>query len=408
MIHHPSAVSNPAEQAIAARIVAAMPTLTPIHRRMGDYVLANLFRAATMRIDELASAVGASVASANRFARALGFDGYPQFREALVRGFEATLAPVERLRSAQESPAAGDDLVDASLEQAADNLHATRTSIDRATADAAVDAIIAARRVFVVGFGASAFLAGLMEHGLLPYHDYVRSLAVSGGPSHAARHLVRSNDGDLVIGIAFPRYVEDTIELARRAAGRGARVLALTDGPHSPLAQFADLALYVRAHRRLASNADSAVLAVIEALCDAVAYRAQRSVEAAADVSEFVLPWLFDPQSKPAGNASEPVHAPGKSARPKDAKAQRIQAKGTEAKGAKAKAIEAMDTEAKGTEAKGTEANGTEAKGTQATGTKTRRAEAHVTSTRRTEPKAPTAAADSRTTRTTRTPHSKR
>ena len=119
-----------------------------------------------MRIDELASAVGASVASANRFARALGFDGYPQFREALVRGFEATLAPVERLRSAQESLTAGDDLVDASLEQAANNLHATRTAIDRAAADAAVEAIIAARRVFVIGYGASAFLAGLMEHGV--------------------------------------------------------------------------------------------------------------------------------------------------------------------------------------------------------------------------------------------------
>ena len=274
-----------------------MPTLTPIHRRMGEYVLANLFRAATMRIDELASVVGASVATANRFARALGFDGYPQFREALVRGFEATLAPVERLRSAQESLAAGDDLVDASLEQAANNLHATRTAIDRAAADAAVEAIIAARRVFVLGYGASAFLAGLMEHGLMPYHDNVQSLALIGGPSHAARRLFASNEGDLVIGIAFPRYVEDTIELARRAASRGARVLALTDGPRSPLAQFADLSLFIRADRRLAANADSAVLAVIEALCDAVAYRAKRSVKAAADVSEFVLPWLVDPQA---------------------------------------------------------------------------------------------------------------
>src|ERR1700759_223897 len=111
MIHHSSVASNPAEQAIATRIAAAMPTLTPIHRRMGEYVLANLFRAATMRIDELASVVGASVATANRFARALGFDGYPQFRDALVRVFEATLAPVERLRNAQESLAAEDDLI---------------------------------------------------------------------------------------------------------------------------------------------------------------------------------------------------------------------------------------------------------------------------------------------------------
>jgi len=200
-----------------------MPTLTPIHRRMGEYVLANLFRAATMRIDELASVVGASVATANRFARALGFDGYPQFREALVRGFEATLAPVERLRSAQESLAAGDDVVDASLEQAANNLHLTRTAIDSAAAEAAVEAILAARRVFVLGAGTSAFLAGLMEHGLMAYHDNVQSLAFIGGPSHAARRLFNCGKGDLVIGIAFPRYVDDTIELARRAATRGAR-----------------------------------------------------------------------------------------------------------------------------------------------------------------------------------------
>ena len=309
MIHHPPVASSPAEQAIAARIAAAMPTLTPIHRRMGDYVLANLFRAATMRIDELANVVGASVATANRFARALGFDGYPQFREALVRGFEATLAPVERLRSAQESLAAGDALVDASLEQAANNLHATRTAIDRAAADAAVEAIIAARRVFVLGYGASAFLAGLMEHGLMPYHDNVQSLALIGGPSHAARRLFASNQDDLVIGIAFPRYVEDTIELARRAASRGARVLALTDSARSPLAQFANLSLFIRADRRLAANADSAVLAVIEALCDAVAYRAKRSVKAAAEVSEFVLPWLIEPQAGLADAAGEAARA---------------------------------------------------------------------------------------------------
>ncbi|CAD6556682.1 MurR/RpiR family transcriptional regulator [Paraburkholderia metrosideri] len=309
MNHHSSAASSPAEQAIAAHIAKAMPTLTPIHRRMGEYVLANLFRAATMRIDELANVVGASVATANRFARALGFDGYPQFREALVRGFEATLAPVERLRSAQESLAPGDDLVDASLEQAASNLNATRTAIDRAAADAAVEAIIAARRVFVLGYGASAFLAGLMEHGLTPYHDNVQSLALMGGPTHAARRLFASNEGDLVIGIAFPRYVEDTIELARRAASRGARVMALTDGPHSPLAQFASLSLHIRADRRLAANADSAVLAVIEALCDAVAYRTKRSVKAAAEVSEFVLPWLFDPQTGSADALDKPTAA---------------------------------------------------------------------------------------------------
>ena len=313
MASHPSAASGPAGTTIAALIAAAMPTLTPIHRRMGEYVQANLFRAATMRIDELADAVGSSVATANRFARALGFDGYPSFRGALVRGFEATLAPVERLRSAQESPASGDELLAASLEQAAVNLRLTRDAIDGTAADAAVEAILTARRVFVLGSGASAFLAGLMEHGLLPYHDNVQSLALVGGPTHAARRLFSAGKGDLVIGIAFPRYVDDTVQLARQAASLGARVLALTDNVNSPLGQFADLTLCIRSERRLAATSEAAVLAVIEALCDAVAFRAKRSAQAAAEMTEFVLPWLTDPQSAPAAssNSSErPARSP--------------------------------------------------------------------------------------------------
>jgi DNA-binding MurR/RpiR family transcriptional regulator len=144
----PSSGASSDDELISARIAAAMPTLTPIHQRMGAFVLANLFRSATMRIDELARAVGASVATANRFARALGFDGYPAFREALVRGFEATIAPVERLRTALESPASGEQVFDASLEQAASNLQLTRSTIDGAVAHALVDAILNARRVF--------------------------------------------------------------------------------------------------------------------------------------------------------------------------------------------------------------------------------------------------------------------
>jgi DNA-binding MurR/RpiR family transcriptional regulator len=280
------------DELISARIAAAMPTLTPIHQRMGAFVLANLFRAATMRIDELADAVGASVATANRFARTLGFTGYPAFREALVRGFEATIAPVERLRSALETPASAAEVFDASLAQAASNLQLAQTSIDGSKAQALVDAILSARRVFVLGYGASAFLAGLMEHGLTPYCANVQSLALMGGPSHAARRLFTASKDDVLVAIAFPRYVDDTITLARQAREHGVRVLALTDSAASPLAHVADLVLAVRAERRLAANCDTAVLAVIEALCDAVAHRAKRSVEAAAGLTEFVLPWL--------------------------------------------------------------------------------------------------------------------
>jgi DNA-binding MurR/RpiR family transcriptional regulator len=302
----PPSESPDIESAISVRIAAALSSLTPIHRRMGEYVLANPFRAATMHIDELANAVGASVATANRFARALGFDGYPALRAALVRGFEATLAPVERLRSAQEREAAvrGGELIEAAFTQAVANLERTRARLERPQLEAAVDAILAARRIFILGAGASGFLAGLMEHGLSVCHDHVQSLAMVGGPTNAARRLFSAGPGDLVIAIAFPRYVRDTVEFARRAAAQGATVLALTDGPSSPLAPFASLSLYVTAERRLAATSEAAVLTLIEALVDAVAHRARRSAQAAADMTEFVLPWLVGPQ--PAAEPADP------------------------------------------------------------------------------------------------------
>ncbi len=86
----------------------------------------------------------------------------------------------------------------------------------------------------------------------------------------------------------------------RLPVARGVRVLALTDSTASPLAQVADLVLPIRAERRLAANCDTVVLAVIEALCDAVAHRAKRSVEAASGLAEFVLPWLVTPALAPS------------------------------------------------------------------------------------------------------------
>jgi len=102
-------------------------------------VLANPFRAATMRIDEFAAAVDMSIATANRFALALGFDGYPQFRDGLLRGFEATLAPVEKLRHELARPASSAEIFAASLNEDIANLDATRRMLDAAACERAAD-----------------------------------------------------------------------------------------------------------------------------------------------------------------------------------------------------------------------------------------------------------------------------
>ncbi len=281
-----------ATSTIKDRIAKAMPDLTPSYRQMADYVLAHSFRAATMTIDELAEATGVSVATANRFAHTLGFSGFPAFRAELVRGFESALAPVERMRDELTRRATCAEVMAASLADNQANIETIRQSLPADVCEQIVAAILGARRVLVVGFGTSGYLAGMLTHGLELHCGHVQSLAGVGGPAHGARTLFRLQPQDAVVVISFPRYVKDSIIIARKARERGARIVALTDSPTSPLAALGDLTLYVQAASRFNATSDSTIHAVIEALCAAVAHHAKNSVKSAAAMTEFVLPWL--------------------------------------------------------------------------------------------------------------------
>jgi DNA-binding MurR/RpiR family transcriptional regulator len=277
---------------MAHRIARVLPTLTRSHRQIADYVLAHPLQAATMPIDELASTVGVSVATANRFARALEFEGYPQFRAALVLGFETTLAPVEKLRSKLARSATVSDVLSTTLAGIQRNIESTRQALDPHTCERAVDAILKARRICVAGFGSSSWLAGLLQRSLDPYCENVELLASIEGSSHGAKVLTRLQSSDLFIAIAYPRYLADTVLLARRAREGGVPVLALTDRVTSPLARLGTVSLYAHTDSQYFANSDASAFALMEALCGAVAHRAKGSLQAATQVAESVLPWL--------------------------------------------------------------------------------------------------------------------
>ena len=278
---------------VNARIGKVYMSLSKAHKKAADYVLSNVFRSATMSIDELANAVGISVATANRFARALGFDGYPQFRAELVCGFEAMLAPIDNLRSEVQRPATSTEIIAGSLNEDLANLEATRRGLDPALCNQAVKMILNAERIYIIGYGASAFLAGLMAHSLDPFCNTVQSTIGTGGPSTVARQLFKYTSRDLVIGISFPRYAEDAVTILRQLNEKKVPVLALTDAPSSPLAALANITLYAQTRRHFSPNSEGAALCLIEAICSAVAHQAKAPVHAASEMTKFVMPWLY-------------------------------------------------------------------------------------------------------------------
>jgi DNA-binding MurR/RpiR family transcriptional regulator len=286
------------EASVVERIAQVLPSLSDAHRQLADYVLAKPFKVAVMTIDEFASACQVSNATANRFVRKLGLPGYPQFRALLAQGFEEALAPVERLRLERTRAASAADIFAASMYEDQRNFELTRMSLSAEQCEKAVQAVLDARRIFILGFGSSGFLAGFLQRNLAVHCDMVKSLATLGGVSEAARQISRVRKGDLLITICFPRYLDDTVTLTKAAHAAGIDVLAITDKPTSPIAKHADICLYARSERQYLSNSETAVLGMIEALSAAVAHRSENSLNDVAQLTESVMPWLFNRDDK--------------------------------------------------------------------------------------------------------------
>jgi DNA-binding MurR/RpiR family transcriptional regulator len=275
---------------INERIGQIYSSLSKSHKITADYVVGNAFRAATMSIDELADAVGISNATANRFARALGFDGYPQFRAELVSGFETMLAPIEELRSEISRASSSSEVITRSLSDDIANLKITRREFRPDICDRAVTMILEAEQIYIIGYGASAYLGGIMCHALTNYCNSVQTNIGTGGPAQVSRTLYKFTERDLVIGISFPRYSSDVITLLNQSKKRNVPILALTDRPSSPVAAIADVTLYAQTKPQF--NSEGIVLCLIEAICAAVANQSESSVDIAAETTELMLPWL--------------------------------------------------------------------------------------------------------------------
>ena len=207
--------------------------------------------------------------------------------------------PQEEKLSAARRGASVSAIIRASLDEDTANLRRTAEALSLQQAEAAAALIVEATRIFTVGFGSSSYLASYAANLLDPISADTRFVAVEGGTEQAARRLVKLRPGQVVIAITLPRYSRDLVHMVRLAKARGARVLAITDGPISPIVPFADIALYGFAERRILSSSAVAALALIEALTSAVACRRKGAVAAMRALTEQVQPYLDDSGAAP-------------------------------------------------------------------------------------------------------------
>jgi DNA-binding MurR/RpiR family transcriptional regulator len=224
----------------------------------------------------MAREVGVSEATVVRTARALGFSGYPQFREAFRSNFLQRMSTVTRVRLSAPARRKETDIAAAVLETEFSNLEATRLRLDSKALGRAVELIINARTVYIVGMRSAYSLAWLLHFSLMLIR--ARSHLLTLGVGEIPELLEGINERDVVVGISFERYASATVSLFRACLDQGARGIALTDKPTSPLADGADVLL--EAQNRLSSFIDSYVAptAIIDVLVTLVAAKRRRTV----------------------------------------------------------------------------------------------------------------------------------
>jgi len=153
----------------------------------------------------------------------------------------------------------------------------TLTGIDQKAFELAIDTILSAKRIYVVGIRSCAPLASFLCFYLNLVCENVTAVNTNSS-SEIFEQLIRINEEDVIIGISFPRYSMRTLKALEFASNRKAKVITLTDSVHSPMNLYSSCNLIARSD--MASIVDSLVapLSVINALVVALCMKKQKEV----------------------------------------------------------------------------------------------------------------------------------
>lgn len=245
-------------------------------KKLADFIQSDYDKAAFLTAAKMGEEVGVSESTVVRFATALGYAGYPEFQKALGEVVRMKLNSIQRMEVTYGRISRGEILTSV-LQSDIDKIKQTMQSIDHENFDMAVDTILNARKIYIIGIRSCAPLANFLAFYLNMIRDNVIPVSTNSA-SEIFEQLIRIGEDDVIIGISFPRYSMRTLKALEFASNRKAKVITLTDSVHSPMTIYSSCNLIARSD--MASIVDSLVapLSVINALVVALCMKRQDEV----------------------------------------------------------------------------------------------------------------------------------
>lgn len=271
---------------LTSRINECYGSLSKGQKILSTYITDNYDKAVFLTAAKMGQVVGVSESTVVRFATHLGYKGYPEFQKALEEMVRNKLNSIQRMEVTY-GRISQSHILETVLQSDQEKIKDTLEHIDEHAFELAVDTIIKAKHIYIVGIRSCAPLAAFMAFYFNLMFENV-TLLQTNNSSELFEQMVRISKDDVIIGISFPRYSMRTLKAMEFANNRNAKVITLTDSVHSPMNLYSSCNLIARSD--MASIVDSLVapLSVINALIVALCMKKQGEVAKTLETLEDI------------------------------------------------------------------------------------------------------------------------
>ena len=256
------------------------------HKAVASYISDHYEQAVFMTAAKLGETVGVSESTVIRFAAGLGYEGYPEFQKELESWVKNKLNTVQKIGT-KYGKSTQSEILNSVLHADIEKIQDTLVSLDAVAFEAAVDIILEAETVYLVGVRSCEPLADFLHF----YLNMIRGnivLLKTTSVTEMFEQMIRISERDAIIGISFPRYSMRTLKAMEFANDRNAKVITVTDSIHSPMNLYSSCNLLARSD--MVSIVDSLVapLSLINALVVAMCLKQPGEVKNNLEMLEDV------------------------------------------------------------------------------------------------------------------------
>lgn len=278
----PKTPSNPAAAQLLADIGDAYESLSRQLKQIARYVEQHRDHIGLDRIQDVAQRCEVQPSAVIRFAKRFGFSGYSEMQKIFRDGIAQQIAPsrnyqvrIRRVIELAQGQLSSTDIADEFIGGSIAGMQEFKRDLHSSVFDDAVALLADTQSIWVVGCRRSFAVASYLTYALQHTDKRVELLSGLGGMYEG--HLRGVRQGDVMVVVSYTPYAQESLDCARAAVARGARLIAITDSQMSPLAAMAAATLVVHESSTFGFRSLTNTMCLAQSLFIALAYRTELS-----------------------------------------------------------------------------------------------------------------------------------